>query len=281
MRLISICPSNTELSVYLGLKESLVGVDNYSDWPEEVLGLPRLGPDLSIDMDKVEELQPDLVLASLTVPGMEKNIEELENREIPYVIVPNPTTLTEVGECLLFVGEATGTKEKALKLKKKYDSILGYYQRLSTQVEQPKTVYWEWWPKPIFTPGAENWLTEISELSGGSNIFEDQQKASVETDWDDVRERDPDVFCVVWVGVEHEKVNTKVIYRRDRAEEMRSLNNGNLHVLEEPLFCRPSPRLLLGLVKIANILHPSVYPSFPEGMDPLIDHAKGWGFSDD
>ena len=42
--------------------------------------LPRLGPDLSIDMDKLELYEPDLVLASLSVPGMEKNIEELEKR---------------------------------------------------------------------------------------------------------------------------------------------------------------------------------------------------------
>ena len=36
MKLISICPSNTELLGYLGLTSSLIGVDNYSDWPEEV-----------------------------------------------------------------------------------------------------------------------------------------------------------------------------------------------------------------------------------------------------
>ena len=98
MKLISICPSNTELVGYLGLTSSLIAVDNYSDWPEEVSSLPRLGSDLNIDMDKVEELQPDLVLASLSVPGMERNIEELEKRKIPYVIVPNPKSLTEVGE---------------------------------------------------------------------------------------------------------------------------------------------------------------------------------------
>jgi len=56
MKLISICPSNTELIGYLGLTTSLIAVDNYSDWPEEVSSLPRLGSDLNIDMDKVEEL---------------------------------------------------------------------------------------------------------------------------------------------------------------------------------------------------------------------------------
>ncbi|MGX6444288.1 hypothetical protein ACWM35_13860 [Neobacillus sp. K501] len=48
-------------------------MDNYSDWPEEIQSLPRLGPDLNIDWDKIEELQPDLILASRSVPGMEWN----------------------------------------------------------------------------------------------------------------------------------------------------------------------------------------------------------------
>ena len=79
-------------------------------------------------MDKVEQLQPDLVLASLSVPGMERNIEELEKRKIPYVIVPNPKTLTEVGESLLFVGEATNTSDRAKELVKKFNRILEKYQ---------------------------------------------------------------------------------------------------------------------------------------------------------
>ena len=49
MRLISICPSNTELLAYLGLTENLVGLDDFSDWPLSVQHLPKLGPDLSID----------------------------------------------------------------------------------------------------------------------------------------------------------------------------------------------------------------------------------------
>ncbi|CAM5583534.1 hypothetical protein LSPH24S_09479 [Lysinibacillus sphaericus] len=41
MRLISICPSNTELA-YLGLTHQLVGVDDFSDWPSSVQALPKL-----------------------------------------------------------------------------------------------------------------------------------------------------------------------------------------------------------------------------------------------
>ena len=69
MRVISLCPSNTEIMEFLGLTELLVGVDDFSDWPKSIESLPRLGPDLSIDLDQVEKVKPDLVLASLSVPG--------------------------------------------------------------------------------------------------------------------------------------------------------------------------------------------------------------------
>jgi len=273
MRLISICPSNTEVAAYLGLTSSLIGVDDFSDWPESVHSIPRLGPDLNIDMEKVEALKPDLVLASLSVPGMERNIEELKKRNLPYIIVPNPKTLIEVGEGLLFVGKATNTYEKAKNLFEKYNSIIENYHQLSKQVKKPKSIYWEWWAKPIFTPGEENWLTEISELAGGRNVFGDMAEASVQTDWEEVKKRNPDVICIVWVGVQRDKVNPKVILKRQGASQMGAIKSNQMYILEEPLFCRPSPRLLLGLCKIAGILHPEIFPPMGEKHDPLMDEG--------
>lgn len=271
MKLISICPSNTELAGYLGLTASLIGIDNFSDWPEEIDKIPRLGPDLDIDMDKVEDLKPDFVLASLSVPGMERNIKELEKRKIPFIIVPNPQTIQEVGECLLFVGKATNTLDKAKLLNEKFTRIIQYYDSLSQQVEKQKTLYWEWWPKPVFTPGAGNWLTEISRLAGGRNIFDDRAEAGVQTNWEDVKLRNPDVICVVWVGIQKKKVNPKIILKRPGWEQMNAIKNEKLFILDEPLFCRPSPRLVNGLAKIASILHSDVYPKFNEEIDLLIN----------
>ncbi|MBM6618700.1 cobalamin-binding protein [Bacillus suaedaesalsae] len=268
MRLISICPSNTELLAYLGLESSLIAVDDYSDWPKSVHQLPKLGPDLSIDMDKVEQLNPDLVLASLSVPGMEKNITELERRNIPHIIL-NPQSLEDIADDILLVGEHTNTRLKAAEVAERYRKFITTYKMISKEIVNKPSFYWEWWPKPIFTPGGINWLTEISTLAGVRNIFEDKQVASYQTDWEEIQTLNPDHIGLVWVGIEQDKMKPELVKKRPGSDSMNAIIHNRIHVLDEPLYCRPSPRLLLGLKKLGSLIHPTIYPD-NDGIDPLL-----------
>lgn len=255
MRIVSLCPSNTEIVEYLGLSDQLIGVDDYSDWPDSIRMLPRLGPDLSINMDKVEELQPDIVLASLSVPGMEKNVEELKQRHIPHIIL-NPQSLSDIKEDLIMTGKALNEPERGLQAANTFQATIeAIKEAAGNKLEKPPALYWEWWPKPVFTPGKINWLTEISELVGAANLFKDVELASVQTDWQDVAERDPDYICLAWVGVRTEKVKPELLLKRPGWAELRAVKQGNIFVLEEELFCRPSPRLLVGAEKLLTLLN--------------------------
>ncbi|PAF15074.1 cobalamin-binding protein, partial [Shouchella clausii] len=82
---------------------------------------------------------------------------------------------------------------------------------------------WEWWPKPVFTPGKVNWLTEISEIAGGRNLYADVELASVQTDWEDVLNRQPDYICLAWVGVRREKVNPEIVLKRPGWSELEAV----------------------------------------------------------
>ncbi len=259
---------------YLGLTSSLVGVDDFSDWPQEIEDLPRLGPDLNIDMDQLQALEPDLVLASLSVPGMEKNIERLEERGIRYHVF-NPNSLDEIAEDLLKLGKLTGYEDRVAKIVAHFRNVIEEYKEISRTVVEKPSLYWEWWPKPAFTPGGGNWLTEISELAGARNCFADEDVASVQTDWETIRKREPDNICLVWVGVRKQKVNPKILDKRPDWDQMKAMQRNNVHVLEEPYFCRPSPRLLIGLQKIAAIIHPDQYPAYEDEEDPLLRMSKG------
>ncbi|MGM0865632.1 MAG: ABC transporter substrate-binding protein [Bacillota bacterium] len=258
MRIVSICPSNTEIIDYLGLTSLLVGVDDFSDYPEEVQSLPRLGPDLSINMDKLESLEPDLVFSSLSVPGMEKNIENLVKRNIPHITL-NPQSFSDIAEDLLTVGKACGIEEHAMNRQSEFLQTVKRLKTISSGVQHPPSLYWEWWPKPVFTPGKINWLTELSEMIGARNLFDDVDLASVQTDWEDVQKRDPDYICLAWVGVQQKRVKPDIVKKRSGWNDLRAVQQDRIFVLEEALYCRPSPLLLKGAVKLARMLHPELY----------------------
>ncbi len=257
MRIVSICPSNTEILYCLGVGDEVVGLDDYSDWPPEWQHLPRVGPDLSVDMDKVAALAPDLVVASLSVPGMEKNIEELIRRDIPHIVL-NPSRLTDIPDDIRALGRAIGREAAAEHAALHFSQTLDSFRRLTEPIVERPKLYWEWWPNPIYTPGRDNWLTDVSELAGAVNIFTDYPTDNVKATREEVRERDPDHICVVWCGIELKRIKPTMITERSEWADVSAIRQQQVHLLEEGLYCRPSPRILDGIEQLIRLIHPGL-----------------------
>jgi len=56
-RIVPLACGNAEILFALGLGSSVVGVDDWSDFSPPVGDLPRVGPDLKIDMAKIAALK--------------------------------------------------------------------------------------------------------------------------------------------------------------------------------------------------------------------------------
>lgn len=257
MRIVSICPSNTEILYALGLGDAVVGLDDHSDWPPEWQHLPRVGPDLTIDMDRVEALNPDLVVASLSVPGMEKNVQALQERNIPHIVL-NPSRITDIPDDIRQVGEAAGCVARAEALAREFSEKVESLREATAHVTDRPKLYWEWWPNPIYTPGRENWLSDVSRIAGGQNVFDDFATDNVKATREMVRERNPDHICVVWCGIELKRIKPAMITDRPEWQDMNAIVRNQVHLLEEGLYCRPSPRILDGLRQLVRLLHPEL-----------------------
>lgn len=257
MRLVSLTPSNTEIVHALGLDDWLVGVDDHSDYPPEVVEpLPKVGPDLQVDMDKVAALRPDLVLASLSVPGMEANIEALEARGLPYIVL-NPLSIDDIFNDIALVGEHTGQQARAAaltqSLRGRLDQIAAFAAASSR--ERPLRVFWEWWPKPLITPGRDSWINDVCALVGAENVFADLEATSAPVEEAAVFDRDPDVVALCWCGTLQRVMDPAKVYEREGWERLRAVKEGRVYALPEELFGRPGPRLIDGVAMLAGLLH--------------------------
>ncbi len=71
-RIVSLLPSLTETVCALGQCDKLVGVDRYSNWPESMAKLPRMGGGIDPNIESVVAAKPDLVLMATSARGAER-----------------------------------------------------------------------------------------------------------------------------------------------------------------------------------------------------------------
>lgn len=104
VRIVSLLPSLTEAVCVLGACDRLVGVDRWSNWPQTVTRLPRLGGLDEAPLERIVALQPDLVLlapSSRLAPRLRQlglTVAELDARDLPGVAALLEKVATLLGQ---------------------------------------------------------------------------------------------------------------------------------------------------------------------------------------
>lgn len=242
VRIVSLACSNTEIVCALGLAECLVGVDDHSDYPEEVVTrLPRVGPDLGIDVEKVRALEPDLVLASLTVPGHERIVEAVARAGLEY-LAPEPTCLEHVFRDVTAIAMRLGAPERGAAL---VASMRAQLPETPRRAPAPRILV-EWWPKPVIVPGRLSWVSDLLELVGAENPFADRRAKSLPVGDEEVQRLAPDAVVISWCGVPSEKYRRDVVRRRSGWAATPALEHDRVFAVPEAWLGRPGPRLVQG-----------------------------------
>jgi len=256
-RLVAIGPSNTEILHALGLGRRVVGVDDWSDYPPRVRAMPRVGSDLRVDIERVVALQPDVVVASLHVPGMEKNVPLFEDAGLPYLAVGG-VGLAGVWNDMRLIGRFFDRLERAERLVEETRRRMDAVARRCANVRDRPRVHWEWSGRPVVA-GKRAWITEIVEMAGGQNAYADLDVESTRMTVDEAVARKPDVVVACWCGARKLPTEHRIL-SRPGWQDAPAVQNGRVAVFAEDLFGRPGPRLADGLEKLAQLLHPSLFP---------------------
>lgn len=252
MRIVSLACSNTEIVHALGRAHLLVGVDDHSDWPPEVVDpLPKVGPDLEIDVEKVAALEPDLVLATLTVPGHEKVVERLEAAGLPY-IAPEPVSLADVYRDVREIGRLLDAEERAEEV------VAGMRAELEVgdggEDDERPSILIQWWPKPVITPGRLSWATQVVEAAGGRAVLADEEVKSRPMEDAEVAERSPDAVVLSWCGVHPDKYRPDVVLGNEAWQDLPFVKEERVYCVGEPYLGRPGPRLVEGVRRMRRIV---------------------------
>ncbi len=248
-RVVTLAPSITEDLYYLGLFNRVVGVTNYDDFPPGVSNVTRIGGyGKYANLEKIAALKPDLILAdSYSLPILPK----LE--KIAPVVIVDPHSLSDIPRALILLGKVFNAQDAA---KKAVDEFNAEINAISSAVKnEPRVkVFYVVWNKPLMTAGGDTFISDIINLAGGTNIFNDTKgwpTVSVEQ----VLKRDPQVIILT----PHCGMTIEDVYKGPLSGTT-AARDGKVYMIEnESDLIHPSPRVVKGLEILAKLLHPDAF----------------------
>lgn len=244
MRIVTHTCSNTEIVAALGCGHLIVGVDDHSDFPEDLVArVARIGKDLDVDPDRVEALRPDLVITSLTVPGHERVIERLLHKKIPLLVLA-PRSVADVAKDIRLVGRVLGVPERGEALAGELEAALSAPP--APAPEAPRILV-EWWPKPVIAAARQSWVNDLITAAGGINPLGERDVASTPLTDDEVVAMNPDAVVISWCGVPDSHYRPEVVTRRPAWQHVNAVRRGQVFPISESFLGRPGPRLIEGL----------------------------------
>lgn len=290
MRVVSLLPSATEMVHFAGAGDTLVGVTHECDYPPGVDKLPHLtssfidqenmssaeidaavGQHLTdddsiygLDVDLLEELAPDLIVTqglcevcSVSLNLVERVAEGLSIQ--PEVFSTDPTSLREVLEDTVAVGELIGKGEETRRKVASLEEKLAQIEATVSGLDRPSVGCIEWLDPPF---SAGHWVPEMVRLAGGEELFAGPGERSMRLTWERIFDADPDVIVMMPCGFDAARAlqEAQHLPELDGWEELSAVRNGRVWAVDaNSYFSRPAPRLVDGVEILARILHPEAF----------------------
>ncbi len=255
MKIVSLAPNNTEVLFALGLGDKVVGVTSYCDYPEEAKTKEVVGDFQGNNLEKIIELEPDLVL--IYGSGNEEENKVLNDAGIK-VLGFMPETIESVMKDIETVGKAAGKSKEAAEIiqamNNKKEEIIN-----KVKGQEEVKVFYEIWHDPLMAAGKGSFMDELIALAGGKNIAEDAEGAYPQYDLEQLVERDPEIYLA---AQDMPDKTVESIKARPGFDSISAIKNDRVYVFEgneANLVSRPGPRIIETLEVIAKAIHPELF----------------------
>jgi iron complex transport system substrate-binding protein len=194
-RIVSLSPGGTEMLFAAGAGHEVVATVQYSDVPPEAKHVPRIGDAISIDLERLVQIHPDVVVA-WPGGGNPAQLEKIARLAIPvYELLAR--RLKDLAPSIRRLGVLAGTEPQAEADAREIEARLANLERTYAGAEggaHHPSVLLEVWNRPIYTVGGRHLMTDALELCGARNVFADLPEPGPVVDIEAIIARDPDII---------------------------------------------------------------------------------------
>jgi len=162
-RIVTLAPNLTEMIFALGEGASLVGADDFSNYPAAAKALPKVGG-MQPNIEKIVALKPDIVFAS--TEGNHPNLAPaLAAADIPLFVIRTdrlseiPVAMNRLASILDARNDSVRELERAVAAQKR------------TRANAPRVLF-AVWTDPLYVAGRNTFTDDLYALTGARNAVE-------------------------------------------------------------------------------------------------------------
>ena len=241
-RIVCLTEETTETLYLLGEEWRIVGISGFTVRPPRARKeKPKVSAFLSAKIDRILELQPDLVLG---FSDLQADIAATLVRHGIEVHVFNHRSIAEIFRMIRTLGGMIGCEAKTQALCAKLEAEVAAVRAAGLALPRRPRVYFEEWDEPQIS--AIRWVSELVSVAGGEDIFPELAvqslgKDRIIADPLEVPRRAPDIILGSWCG---KKFQPASVAARPGWEAVPAVRRGHLYEVKSPIILQPGPAAL-------------------------------------
>jgi iron complex transport system substrate-binding protein len=268
-RIVSTIPSITENIFALGLGDKVVGVDQYSNHPQEVAQLVSegkitvVGGPWTLDIEKIATLKPDVVFMCRGVKPHETRfapkLEELGIKTF-FLTCNAIRNQYDIYTDLRLIAQIFDIEQKAEDVIRDIQMKIDDIANKIADSKKPKVLQLIGPPSwGLYSVGGDTFIHWIIEVAGGSNIAS-SYSGWPQLSYEYIISKDPDIIVITAHGID-----PKAVYEEIFASPLANTSawrNKDVYLLTgdaNDVLSRPSVRVVEALEILAHIIHPEIF----------------------
>ena len=247
-RIISLNPATTEMLFAIGAGSRVIGRTSWDSYPDSARLVPDMGPGLRPNLEVVVAAKPDLVILYASADNR-ASADRLRALGVATLAVKNDS-IGDLARTMRLLALVTGDSARARNVT---DSVLATLERVraATKDRERRTAFWYIWDAPLITIGRGSFMSELLDIAGARNLYDDLPAPSANVTLEDVVTRNPH-----WVVAGPE--GSRNLRDAARWRALPAVRAGRIIMADTALVGKPSVRLGEAAVSLARMLHPGI-----------------------
>ncbi|WP_133407817.1 cobalamin-binding protein [Parashewanella tropica] len=244
-RIIALSPHAVELLFAIGAGDSIVATVEHADFPEQAKQIPSIGGYHGIQLERVLELNPDLIVV-WGKGNKPKDIQRL--KQLGFKLYDSsPSTLVGIETDLLKLGKLTGHQQQAKAVVTKFQQQLRSIRTSNANKPRVK-VFYQLWSKPLMTVAKNSWIQQLISVCNGDNVFYSASSDYPQVSIENVLLAKPEVILQ-----SQDEGNIQGI-DWSKWPSIPAVKHHQIYQLDADLLHRPTPRAIDGIKLVCRTL---------------------------